>query len=94
MAITLAALLVGALHVGYTFACYGTGMFGFPLSWPVGMTVWLLLPSALAACFHWRISGRILRISARPVIRTTFVLAWVSTSVYIGVFLALNRFGS
>jgi hypothetical protein len=90
----LSALIVGTLHALYICLGYGTKVFGLQLPDPAAITVWLLLPSALAAYCYWKVSGRIPGFSAKPVIRSICVLVWLSTSTYAGFFVALNRYGS
>jgi len=87
----VALTLIATLHVAFLFAAYGTKAFGLSLPYALAVSVWLGASTAFA-CF-----GYIKALSHRQIGRSMRVLYAAiagAASLYIGVFLAFNTFGT
>ncbi len=88
-------ILIAAAHAGFLFGSYGTGMFGFARAFPymVVIALWIGASSALAGVAYFKVGTRLpwLSSSARGI---SFALAATLVSLYAGVFLAFNTFGT
>jgi hypothetical protein len=85
----LLLILIAAAHIAFLFGAYGTRFFGLPLPSAIAPTIWLGASSLVAGLAYYFASAKVA--SARSA-----ALAVVATgiSLYVGVFLAFNTFGT
>ena len=90
--ITLLALIAMA-HVVFLAGSYGRGFWGLgqALSPVVAVALWLVGSSALAGWAYFKVSAGLL---ASTGARRLLAVALVLGSLYLGVFLAFNLFGT
>ena len=88
-------LLIAVAHIAFLFGGYGTGLFGLAASLPyvAVLVIWLGLSSALAGFGYFKIGSAWPRLST-PILSVPFAFFATSVSLYIGVFLAFNTFGT
>lgn len=88
-------VLVAVTHIVYLLSAYGSGLFGLKLPLPhyAVLSVWLGLSSVLAYLAYFKIGSRWRGLSslARS---ASFAFAATLCSLYVGVFLAFNTFGT
>lgn len=85
----LLLLLIATAHIAFLFSAYGTKFFGLPLPSAVAPVVWLGASSLAAGLAYYSASAK------TPSARSA-ALAIVATgaSLYTGMFLAFNTFGT
>jgi uncharacterized membrane protein YuzA (DUF378 family) len=88
-------VLVVALHVTLLIGAYSTGFFGLARSLPytVVVAIWLGFFSAAAGVAYYMIGKRAAWPSS-PWRFLPFAVAAVAVSLYVGVFLSFNTFGT
>jgi hypothetical protein len=88
-------VLVVALHVTFLIGEFGTGFFGLARSLPytVVVAICLGLSSAAAGVAYYMIGKRVAWLSS-PLRFLPFAVAAVAVSLYVGVFLSFNTFGT
>ncbi|MCE9549801.1 MAG: hypothetical protein K8R50_02130 [Betaproteobacteria bacterium] len=89
-------VLVACIHVAFLFTAYGKKFFGLNLSPVFLMALWLGVSSILAfAAYFWALLKSKLLASALYREGLWIFCAGLATftSLYIGVFLALNTYG-
>ena len=88
-------ILVAAAHVAFLFGAYGTGLFGVAryLPYMAVVVIWLGASSLVAGVAYFRLGCTLPWLS--PHIRSIpFAFLLVLISLYVGVFLAFNTFGT
>jgi hypothetical protein len=88
-------VLIAAAHIAFLFGAYGTGFFGLGQSLPymAVISLWLGASSVLAGVAYFR-AGAGLRWLSSWVLSLSFSFAAAAASLYAGVFLAFNTFGT
>ena len=87
--------LIAIAHVSFLFGVYATGFFGMAklLPYHVVVAIWLGASSLVAGYAYYK-AGAGLHWLSHQAIRIPFSFAAVAISLYIGVFLAFNAFGT
>jgi hypothetical protein len=87
--------LIAIAHVAFLFGAYGTGFFGLArlLPYHVVIAIWLGASSLVAGYAYYK-AGAGLRGLSRQAIRIPFSFAAVAISLYVGMFLAFNTYGT
>lgn len=82
-----------AIHVAFVFVTYGSHFFGIRLPYSIVMAIWLGLSSLTAAVAYGRVFFRsqVFRGVFGPVI---YAVAATCVSLFIGLFLAFNTYGT
>lgn len=88
-------VLIAVIHIAFLFSSYGTGLFGLGPSLPymAVIAIWLGVSSVLAGLAYFKVGSRWPRLSS-PALSVPFALAATLVSLYAGVFLAFNTFGT
>jgi hypothetical protein len=89
-------VLIAATHIAFLFGAYGTGFFGLSQSLPymAVVSLWLGASSVLAGVAYFRAGAGLRWLSSSPVLTLSFSFAAAAASLYAGVFLAFNSFGT
>jgi hypothetical protein len=95
MKIPALLILIAVAHAGFLFGAYGTGFFGLGALLPyMGMiAIWLGASSLLAGYAYFKASTQLPWLSS-PARGLSFALAATAISLYIGVYLAFNTYGT
>lgn len=89
--------IVAALHMTYVVAAYATGLFGLHLQHALTITLWLAVPSLVALpVYAWILLKSPLLASESARAAKLVFCAFTSTlvSLYLGIFIAYNTFGT
>jgi len=85
--------LTAGAHVTFLFLAYYTGLFGMALPYMLKTSIWLGCSSVAAGiAYYFSCFGLPALTSRAP--RITFALIATCISLYVGVFLAFNSFGT
>jgi len=84
-------VLIAAAHVAFSFGAYGTGFFGLKLEYDVIIFFWLGVSTGVAGFGYFKAAARL---SANFYKRFAVALVAALASLYIGVFLAFNTYGT
>ena len=86
-------LLIAAAHVVFLYIGYATSIFHLPAPYMVKIALWAGVSSLVAGLGYFRVVASIPGIAQR---RNQYVFAALATcvSLYAGVFLAFNSFGT
>ncbi len=86
--------LVAAAHVAFLYGGYGSKFFGIPLPYMLVMAIWLGASTVLAVVGYSKASARLPWLGSHAYRRHLFAIAAATASLYAGVFLAFNAFGT
>jgi hypothetical protein len=92
----VAYLLIGALHSAWLYGAYGGGVLAKlngALNYNVVVFIWLGLSSALAAFAYFRTALRVGEMQSRAA-RIASSAGATLASLYLGVYLAFNTYGT
>jgi hypothetical protein len=82
-------VLIAAAHVAFLFGAYGSKFFGLHLPYGVIIFLWLGVSTGLAGFGYFK---AVSRLSANG--RLVVALVAAAASLYVGVFLAFNTYGT
>lgn len=87
--------LIAVAHVAFLFGAHGTGFFGLAGSLPyMGvLAIWLGASSVLAGFAYFKAGARLPWLSS-PARDLPFAFTAAAISLYLGVFLSFNTFGT
>ena len=87
-------VLIAAAHVAFLFGAYGSNFFGIPLPYMLVMAIWLGVSTVAAGVGYSKTAARLPWFSLHAHRHHFFAIAAAATSLYAGVFLAFNTFGT
>lgn len=89
--------IIAAVHMAYVVAAYATGLFGLHLPHKLTIVLWLAAPSLVALpAYAWVLmKSPLLALEANRAVKLGFC-AFTATlvSLYLGIFVAFDTFGS
>jgi hypothetical protein len=84
-------VLIAAAHVAFLFSAYGSKFFDLHLPYGLTLSLWLGVSTCLAGFGYFKAA---LRLSDKLYVRLAGALVAASASLYVGVFLAFNAYGT
>jgi len=90
-------ILTAAVHIAFLFTAYGTSFFGLDLPSYAFLTLWLAASSMIALVVYYQVlsnSNWLMSMPYRVVSLGACATIGTFVSLYVGVFLAFNYFGT
>jgi len=84
-------VLIAAAHVAFLFGAYASRFFGLKLEDDLAIFLWLGVSTGVAGFGYFKVAARL---SANFYKRFAVAFLAASASLYIGVFLAFNTYGT
>jgi hypothetical protein len=91
MKMIAALVLIAAAHVAFLFVAYGSRFFGIHLPYGLTISLWLGASTILAGLGYFKATSHL---SANVYWRLVVTVVVASASLYIGVVLAFNTYGT
>ena len=91
MTVAMRAMIIFVSHIAFLFAAYGSHFFGLAMPYNLTIAIWLIMSSVIAAVAYYYWAFPLLKSGSIHVVTT---IAATGASLFIGVFLAFNTYGT
>jgi hypothetical protein len=82
--------MIFAVHVAFLFGAYGTHFFGLHLPYHLAIAIWLGVSSLIAAVAYYSAFSRL----NKGNVQVLSTIVATCSSLFVGVFLAFNIYGT